>query len=44
MRSTVEKFGFIGSGVVIGILISLNFSALAEKVTSSQLPIDDLRV
>ena len=44
MRSTFQKFGLIGSGVMIGILISLNFSALAEKVTSSQLPIDDLRV
>lgn len=44
MRSTFQKFGLIGSGVMIGILISLNFSALAEKVTASQLPIDDLRV
>ena len=41
MRSTFQKFGLIGSGVMIGILISLNFSALAEKVTASQLPIDD---
>jgi carboxyl-terminal processing protease len=44
MRSTFQKFGLIGSGVIIGVLISLNFSALAEKVTTSQLPIDDLRV
>lgn len=44
MRSTFQKFGLIGSGVMIGVLISLNFSALAEKVTASQLPIDDLRV
>lgn len=44
MRSTFQKFGLIGSGVLIGVLISLNFSALAEKVTASQLPIDDLRV
>ncbi len=44
MRSTFHKFGLIGSGVLIGILISLNFSALAEKITSTQLPIDDLRV
>ena len=44
MRSTFQKFGLIGSGVLIGILISLNFSALAEKISSSQLPIDDLRV
>lgn len=44
MQSTFQKFGFVGSGVLIGILVSLNFSALAEKITSSQLPIDDLRV
>ena len=44
MRSSIEKFGFISSGVLIGVLVSLNFSALAEKVTTSQLPIDDLRV
>ncbi|HNV87399.1 MAG TPA: S41 family peptidase [Methylotenera sp.] len=44
MRSSFEKFGFIGSGILIGVLISLNFSALAEKVAPSQLPIDDLRV
>ncbi len=44
MRSTFEKFGFIGSGVLIGVLISLNFSALAEKVAAPQLPIDDLRM
>ena len=44
MRSTFEKFGLIGSGVLVGMLVSLNFSALAEKVTAQQLPIDDLRV
>lgn len=44
MRSTFEKFGLIGSGVLVGVLISLNFSALAEKVAAQQLPIDDLRV
>ena len=44
MRTTVEKFGLIGSGVLVGVLISLNFSVLAEKVASPQLPIDDLRM
>jgi len=44
MRSIFEKFGLIGSGVLIGVLISFNLSALAEKVLSPQLPIDDLRV
>ncbi len=44
MRTTVEKFGLIGSGVLVGVLISLNFSVLAEKIASPQLPIDDLRM
>ena len=44
MRSSFEKFGLIGSGVIVGVLISLNFSALADKVAAPQLPIDDLRV
>lgn len=44
MRSTFEKFGLIGSGVVVGVLISINFSVLAEMASAPQLPIDDLRV
>ena len=44
MRTTFEKFGLIGSGVLIGVLISVNLSALADKVLAPQLPIDDLRV
>lgn len=44
MQSTLQKFSLIGSGVVIGVMISLNFSALAEMVATPQLPIDDLRV
>jgi carboxyl-terminal processing protease len=44
MRSTIQKFGLIGSGVLIGVFISLNFSALAEKLTPQDLPLDDLRV
>jgi len=44
MRSRFEKFSLVGSGIIIGVLISLNLSALAEKVLSPQLPIDDLRI
>ncbi len=44
MRSTFQKFGLIGSGVLIGVLISVNLSALAEKALTPELPIDDLRV
>lgn len=44
MRSSFEKFGLIGSGVLIGILVSLNISAWADKNFATQLPIDELRV
>lgn len=44
MRSSLEKFGLIGSGVLIGVLVSLNISAWAEKNLAPQLPIDELRV
>ena len=44
MRSKFEKFGLIGAGVFIGILVSLNISAWADKTSVSQLPIDELRV
>ena len=39
MRSAFEKFGLIGSGVLIGVLVSINFSVLADKVMATQLPI-----
>jgi carboxyl-terminal processing protease len=45
MRSSFEKFGLVGSGVLLGILVSLNISAWADKNNAApQLPIDDLRV
>lgn len=44
MRSSYEKIGLIGSGVLIGVLVSFNFSALADKAMTPQLPLDDLRV
>jgi carboxyl-terminal processing protease len=44
MRAAKEKFGLVASGVVLGVLVSLNISAWAEKNLSPKLPIDDLRV
>jgi len=44
MRSSYEKIGLIGSGILIGVLVSLNISAWAEKNIAPQLPIDELRV
>jgi carboxyl-terminal processing protease len=44
MRFSFEKVGLVGSGVVLGVLISLNLSALADKSQAPQLPVDELRV
>ena len=43
MRSRFEKFGLIAVGLVAGVLVSLNFSAIAEKDTLSPLPVEELR-
>lgn len=37
------KLGFIGMGLVLGLMLSLTYSAVAEKMVKQQLPIDDLR-
>jgi carboxyl-terminal processing protease len=42
MRGKFRQFGLILLGVVAGVLISLNFSAVADRA-SGPLPIDDLR-
>jgi carboxyl-terminal processing protease len=43
MRAKFEKFGWISLGAVLGILLSLNLSAIADKDTKPQLPLEDLR-
>jgi carboxyl-terminal processing protease len=43
MRAKFEKFGLIGIGAILGIMLSLNYSAIADKDTKSTLPLDDLR-
>jgi len=43
MRSRVEKIGLIGLGLVAGVLISMQFAAVAEKDSVSTLPIEELR-
>jgi carboxyl-terminal processing protease len=44
MRALFGKFGLITTGILIGVLISLNLTALAAKLGVSELPVDDLRV
>ena len=43
MRSRIEKIGLIGLGLVAGVLISIQFSAVAEKDSVNSLPIEELR-
>lgn len=50
MRTKFEKFGLVTVGAVLGIMLSFNYSAIAEKAglaekeaTKTQLPIDELR-
>ena len=42
MKSKLHKFGLVLLGVMAGVLLSLNYSAIAQKATSP-LPVDELR-
>ena len=44
MREFLKKAGLIGLGVAAGIMLSLNFSAVANREAPLGLPLDDLRV
>ncbi len=43
MRSRFEKFGLVTLGAVLGVMLSLNYPAIADKDAKTQLPLDDLR-
>jgi len=43
MRGKIQKAGLIFLGALFGVMISLNFPAVANKETASPLPVDDLR-
>ncbi|HNQ76062.1 MAG TPA: PDZ domain-containing protein, partial [Pseudothauera hydrothermalis] len=43
MRSKLQTIGLIFTGVLAGILISLNFSAQADKAAQAPLPVEELR-
>ena len=38
-----NKVGLVGSGLILGLMLSLTYSAVAEKMVKPQLPLDDLR-
>ena len=43
MRSKINQLGLIVAGVLIGVAISLNYSAIAQREAASPLPIEELR-
>jgi carboxyl-terminal processing protease len=43
MRNKLQKLGLIMTGVFAGVLISLNFSASADKAVMAPLPVEELR-
>jgi carboxyl-terminal processing protease len=43
MGNKVKSIGLIGLGMVAGVAVSLQFSAIAQKVTGSPLPLEELR-
>ena len=43
MRSRIEKIGLLGLGMVAGVLLSLQFSAMAAKEATAPLPVEELR-
>jgi carboxyl-terminal processing protease len=43
MKSRLRNFGLIAVGAVAGVLISLNFQAIADRSARTSLPIEELR-
>src|SRR5256714_12742506 len=43
MQTRLRNFGLIALGAVAGVLISLNFQAVADRATRTSLPIEELR-
>lgn len=43
MRAKFEKISLIAAGAILGIMLSLNYSAVADKEANQQLPLEDLR-
>lgn len=42
-KQGLGKVALVGSGLILGLMLSLTYSAVAEKMTKQQFPIDDLR-
>lgn len=43
MRGKLQKFGLLTLGIVLGVMISLNYSAVADREAATPLPLSELR-
>ncbi len=43
MRRSLQQAGLVGAGLIAGILVSINYSAIAQKETLAPLPVEELR-
>ncbi len=43
MRGKLQKIGLVAFGAIFGVMLSLNYPAVADKEAGTALPIDDLR-
>ena len=43
MGNKLQKMGLVGSGIIIGVALSLNLPAIADREAAQPLPLDDLR-
>ena len=43
MSSKFKNFGLIGLGMVAGVAVSMQFSAVAQKTMGNSLPVEELR-
>ncbi|BBP01740.1 S41 family peptidase [Sulfuriferula nivalis] len=43
MRNKLQKIGLVSTGIFIGVAVSLNFSAIADREATQPLPLDELR-
>ena len=43
MRSKLKQLGLVMTGVFAGVMLSLNFSANADRTTQVPLPVEELR-
>jgi carboxyl-terminal processing protease len=43
MRGKLQKFGLVAMGALLGVMLSLNYSAVADKPQATPLPVEELR-